>query len=54
MSILVAGGSGFIESNFIIDWLGVSDELAIADPPQLFAKESARLQLQLAKVAVSP
>ncbi len=29
MSILVTGGSGFIGSNFIIDWLAVSDELVI-------------------------
>jgi dTDP-glucose 4,6-dehydratase len=29
MSILVTGGSGFIGSNFILDWISVSDELVI-------------------------
>jgi len=29
MSILITGGAGFIGSNFIIDWLGSSDELVI-------------------------
>lgn len=26
MSILVTGGAGFIGSNFVIDWLALSDE----------------------------
>ena len=26
MTILVTGGAGFIGSNFILDWLGCSDE----------------------------
>lgn len=29
MSILVTGGAGFIGSNFVLDWLGVSDEAVI-------------------------
>jgi dTDP-glucose 4,6-dehydratase len=29
MAILVTGGAGFIGSNFVIDWLGASDELVI-------------------------
>ena len=29
MTILVTGGAGFIGSNFIIDWLGGSDEPVI-------------------------
>ena len=29
MTILVTGGAGFIGSNFILDWLGLSDELVV-------------------------
>ncbi|TAJ18919.1 MAG: NAD-dependent epimerase/dehydratase family protein, partial [Rugosibacter sp.] len=29
MSILVTGGAGFIGGNFVLDWLGVFDELVI-------------------------
>jgi len=29
MSILVAGGAGFIGSNFVIDWLALSDESVV-------------------------
>lgn len=29
MSILVTGGAGFIGSNFVLDWLGVSDEVVV-------------------------
>ena len=29
MSILVTGGAGFIGSNFVLDWLAVSDEKVI-------------------------
>ena len=29
MSILVTGGAGFIGSNFVLDWLGQSDEKII-------------------------
>ena len=29
MSILVTGGAGFIGSNFVLDWLGQSDEAII-------------------------
>lgn len=43
MAILVTGGAGFIGSNFILEWLGLSDELVVNVDKLTYAGNPANL-----------